>query len=553
MYKSPNIHVHETSRDVPIEQKYLNTYVEFGIQNQTGKKVYLLLGTGAIITVPYTGGYTPSYLENAGLRVEYVAKIGHDYDSFNKVQEVRDNRNRTDVNIFIKNAEFLKQASDGSYIDTPVYVEEFGFVASFSNDPNVLRRAHPKFSKTIADCIADALKPKKDEVCSAAPFYIMANSHNRSLQHLYVSINGTLCAVDIQHIFEAPEMLEIYIRDASGVTNRQSVPENSRFVKVSDGDADSFCIWGTDRDSVYKRMTEVRDKQLNSLSQAEVEDKITRSLEDANAKIASLTSGLRTEQERTKILAKERDNYKKVVEDINKSSKQTHEQEMMQHAKELKEMEMEAKRAEQEHEEQMRKAKEKAEREKAEMERDAAEAKRKYEDRVRDAEREAERRKEDAERLKREHVERCSKLEEELTKTKLDAEREAERRKEDAERLKREHVERCSKLEEELTKTKLDAEKDKRAYEERTRRVEQEAQAKKAKSESEDSKWKAIGSIAKTTLAVVTTVATVVGGIMTWRHQQALQRAAAMGGWIKTAATVASSIGTIVAVCAKFI
>ena len=454
----------ETLSSIPLVQDYLVFHAEYGIKNFTGKTLYILHGTGEVSKVPYLGQYTDEFgqrLNNNGVQIQFIRKGRNDPDKSGNIRGVADKKDRTLVDIFVSNDKLGKVNSNGEYIDTPYYVAEFGFVISFNSSLDVLRRAHPGLHNSISNYVANALRRIPEGTSGAAPLYIIANSHNTSINRIYLIINDSICTVKVGHDFAAKESLDIYVSNGSGDILKYSMLTSAGFVDLAEPAENAFCIWGVNKDAVYKRLMKNQNDRSKLLTESEVNDRIAKALEEANAKITQYEAELKNERTRYSLLQKERDTYKTQLDEVNENAKKTFEQNMLERKEAIATKEAETKQIQLEAEARIRQAEESATRNKQE-----------HEERMRRYDEDAAKLKAETERLKAENDERSRRYDEDLRQAKLREERE-----------RQEHEDRVRRYEEDLRKAKLREEEEERRYKERMQQAEAEAARQKAESE----------------------------------------------------------------------
>ena len=443
----------ETLSSIPLVQDYLVFHAEYGIKNFTGKTLYILHGTGEVSKVPYLGQYTDEFgqrLNNNGVQIQFIRKGRNDPDKSGNIRGVADKKDRTLVDIFVSNDKLGKVNSNGEYIDTPYYVAEFGFVISFNSSLDVLRRAHPGLHNSISNYVASALRRTPEGTSGAAPLYVIANSHNTSINQIYLIINDSICTAKVGHDFTANESLDIYVSNGSGDILKYSILTSA-----------GFGIWGVNKDAVYKRLMKNQNDRSKLLTESEVNDRIAKALEEANAKITQYETELKTERTRYSLLQKERDTYKTQLDEVNENAKKTFEQNMLERKEAIATKEAETKQIQLEADARIRQAEESATRSKQE-----------HEERMRRYDEDAAKLKAETERLKAENDERSRRYDEDLRQAKLREERE-----------RQEHEDRVRRYEEDLRKAKLREEEEERRYKERMQQAEAEAARQKAESE----------------------------------------------------------------------
>lgn len=506
----------EYQTSVPLTKSDFHLHTEFGIRNQTGRTLYMMSGSGKVTIIPYVGSYRDESRVDNGIAISYIQRDIGLPDKYNAVRDISIDDNLARVDLFINNSRLHRLGNGGTYIDTPYYVAELGFVISFNSNLDVLKQAHPGFRNSVPTYIASALKRTPQEVPGAAPLYIIANSHNTSINKLYVIINDSVCTVNVGHDFSTNELLDIYVANVSGDVLRYHMLTKAGFVSISEPAKNAFCIWGIDKNAVYKRFVSIKDEKAKLLSVSEVDDRIADALREANEKIAQLEKEASTEHDRNELLVKERDNYKKQVTEINESAKQTHEQEMLQLKAEITKKETEAKRTQLEFEERTRRAEEDA----ARLKREDDERRRKYEDDVREA-------KSREERAQREHEDRVRRLEEDLREAKLREERE--------ERL---HDERMRQMADE-------AEKRKNEYDEAIRLSKLQEERDKQLNGVRSSRWAVVDTVVKSLAAIATAGISLYAAMHSSQTVIQQQKADVTTSWIKTIASVASAACSI--------
>ena len=522
--------------DIDLWEPNFDSYTEFGIRNLTGRTIFVMSGSGKVTKIPYVGSSRDESRNDNCVIINAIQKEKGMPDANRVYQDIDSTKNRTLETVTVWNKQLRRLNDSGEYLDTPRYVAQFGFVVAFVSDLNILKRAHPGFRNSVTEYVVNALKRIPEGTAGAAPLYIVANSHNRNINKIYAIINNTLCTVNVGHDLAADEAVDIYVFNGLEQVLKYRMLTSKGFVDLAEPDKNSFCIWGKDKDAVYKRLAEIKSKQAKLLTEAEVQDRITDALEEANVKIAQLEKNLGIERESKSSLAKECENYKKQISEINESAKQTHEQEMLRMKAEITKKENEARERQLEFEEKARQAEANAARAKESAERD----KRDHEERMRRCE-------EEAARKKREDEERCRQYKEELHQAELREER-----------AKNEHEDRIRDYNERLQRAKEDADREQRRHEERMREYEDrlqqvklQAEQNKQESSNRDTKWSTFGTVAKTVAAVATAGISVYAAVHGYRSSLAQRRAEAVSGWLKSLATAASAACSIFLVWKK--